>query len=88
LTYRYKEIISFRYLRFSRNTCGYYRERRSAKSRNKELPKTGIKKEETDENSVLPFSVPLTELFSEPFPRDLDLIWGVEISDQFSILTN
>jgi hypothetical protein len=36
------------------------------------------KKEETDLKSVSSFSVPRTELFSEPFLRDLELIWLID----------
>ena len=36
------------------------------------------KKEETDKKSVSSASVPLTELFSEPFLKDLDLIWRID----------
>ena len=36
------------------------------------------KTEGADKKSVSSVSVPLTELFSEPFMKDLDLLWRVD----------
>ena len=41
------------------------------------------KTEEQDKKSLSSVSAPLTELFSEPFLRDLDLIWRLDSNINF-----